>query len=37
MEEEKDETNWKAWYLTLVVFLVMQILIYLIITNTYTA
>lgn len=34
--EEKDKTNWKAWYWALVGFLALQILLYLWMTNTYT-
>lgn len=34
-EEEKDSTNWKGWYLGLMAFLVVQIFVYLWITNSY--
>ena len=33
--EEKDSTNWNAWYATLIIVLVIQIVGYLIITNNY--
>lgn len=35
--EEEDKTNWKAWYWGLIIFLVLQIGIYLWITKMYTA
>lgn len=34
-EEEKDTTNWKAWYWGLVLVLLAQILIYLWITKSF--
>lgn len=34
--EPKDTTNWKAWYWGLMIFLAVQIAIYLFITNLYT-
>ena len=34
-EQEKDSTNWKSWYIGLIVFLVVQIAVYLWITNSY--
>ena len=34
-EEEKDSTNWKAWYWGLMIFLGLQIVLYLFITNFY--
>jgi len=37
MSENKDTTNWKAWYIALVVVLVLQIVIYLWITKSYEA
>lgn len=37
MSKEKDSTNWRNWYLGLIVFLVIQIIIYLWITNSYAA
>ena len=33
--EEKDKTNWKAWYWGLMIFLALQITIYLLITKSY--
>jgi len=36
-EEEKDATNWSAWYLGLAGFLVAQIILYLWITNMYAS
>lgn len=35
MSEEKDPINWKAWYIGLVAFLVVQIVVFLWITNSY--
>lgn len=37
MSEEKDDTNWNAWYIGLMVFLLVQIIVYLMITNHYGA
>jgi len=37
MSEEKDTANWKKWYLGLIIFLVIQIVIYLWITNSYVS
>jgi hypothetical protein len=37
MNEEKDGTNWNAWYIGLIAVLLVQILVYLWITNTYAA
>ncbi len=37
MSEEKDGTNWNAWYIGLVVVLLVQIGIYLWITNSYAS
>ena len=37
MEKEKDGTNWKAWYWGLMLFLAIQIMLYLYITNTFSA
>lgn len=37
MSEEKDKTNWKGWYLALIIVLVAQIAVYLWITNTYNS
>jgi type III secretory pathway component EscV len=34
---EKDPTNWKAWYWGLILFLVVQIVVYLVITKAYEA
>ncbi len=36
MEEEKDKTNWSAWYWGLMFFLALQIAIYLFITKSYS-
>lgn len=35
MSEEKDSTNWKAWYIGVMLFLLAQIIVYLVITNSY--
>lgn len=35
MNKETEDTNWKAWYWGLMIFLVVQIVIFLIITNQY--
>lgn len=35
MSEERDPTNWKAWYIALIAFLVLQIAVFLWITNSY--
>jgi len=35
MEEEKDSTNWKAWYWGLVLFLLAQIIVFVLISNAY--
>lgn len=35
--EVKDPTNWKVWYIGLILFLVVQIAVYLWITNLYAA
>ncbi|MEN8787838.1 MAG: hypothetical protein ABF264_02530 [Flavobacteriales bacterium] len=35
--EQKDKTNWQAWYWSLMIFLGVQIAIYYFITNLYTA
>ena len=37
MMNQKDNTNWKFWYWTLVVVLLVQIVIYLLITKWYEA
>jgi len=37
MSEEKDGTNWNAWYIGLMLFLLVQIIAYLLITNSYEA
>jgi hypothetical protein len=34
-EQEKDDTNWKAWYLALILFLVLQIGLYFFITKQF--
>ena len=34
-KELKDKTNWKAWYWGLMLFLGVQIFIYILITNSY--
>ena len=36
MEEEQDKTNWKAWYWGLMIFLAIQIALYLLITKMFT-
>tara|TARA_B110000114_G_scaffold87792_1_gene92666 strand:+ start:5460 stop:5597 length:138 start_codon:yes stop_codon:yes gene_type:complete len=36
ISESKDTKNWKAWYWGLMIFLAVQIAIYLFITNLYT-
>jgi hypothetical protein len=36
MEDEKP-TNWKAWYWGLVIFLGLQIIIYILISNSFDA
>jgi uncharacterized protein YpmS len=35
IEDEKDNTNWKAWYWGLMVFLAIQIALYLFITKSF--
>lgn len=35
--EPQDSTNWKAWYWGLMIFLAVQIALYLYITNLYSA
>lgn len=35
MSEEKDSTKWSRWYIGLIAVLVVQIIIYLLITNAY--
>ena len=35
--ETQDSTNWKAWYWGLMIFLAVQIALYLYITNLYSA
>lgn len=35
MSDEKDKTNWKAWYWGLILFLLAQIILYLVITKAY--
>ncbi len=35
--EQKNPTNWSAWYWGLMIFLAVQIVLYLYITNHYTA
>ncbi len=35
MSNEKDNTNWKAWYWALILFLGAQIALYLYISNQY--
>ena len=37
MSEENDGTNWKAWYVGLVLVLLVQIAVYLWITNSYAS
>lgn len=37
MKEENDDTNWKAWYWGLMIFLALQIALYLFITNSFEA
>jgi len=37
MSEEKDGTNWKVWYIVLMLVLLVQIVGYLWITNHYAA
>jgi len=34
-KEEKDNTNWNAWYAALIIVLVVQIVAYFIITNKF--
>lgn len=35
MMENKEKTNWKYWYIALIAVLVIQIVVYLIITKSY--
>lgn len=35
IEEEKDQTNWTAWYWGLAIFLIAQIALYIYITKSY--
>lgn len=35
MTEPKDKTNWKEWYVALILFLLAQIVIFYIITKSY--
>lgn len=37
MTEEKDPTNWRNWYIGLIAVLVIQIVVFLWITNSYAA
>lgn len=34
-EDKEGKTNWKAWYLGLMIFLAVQIAVYLFITKSY--
>jgi hypothetical protein len=34
-DNSKDKTNWNAWYIGLISFLLVQIIIYYLITNLY--
>lgn len=35
IEKDKDKTNWRAWYWGLMIFLAIQIAVYLFITKIY--
>ena len=35
MEEEKDHTNWKAWYWALIIVLLAQIVVFVAISNAF--
>ncbi len=35
MEEEQDKTNWRAWYWGLAIFLGLQIILFLLISNSF--
>jgi hypothetical protein len=35
MTEDKDNTNWKAWYWGIFLFFVAQVVVFLIISNQY--
>lgn len=37
MNQPEDKTNWKAWYIALIGFLLIQIIIYALITNSFDA
>lgn len=36
-KEEVDTTNWKAWYIALILILLLQIVLYYLITNRFVA
>jgi len=36
MEEEKDKTNWRAWYWGIFLFFILQVILFILISNYYS-